>query len=162
MWADTSCTFYAYFFFFLLLDVNCVTPCASAFRPGASALCVCVFDPVQVRGDVRVSVGVFCKFVHACAHTRDARARARVRWGRREEPGRRYFKLFLLSDCLASQLSLLSTVCWYFPSSLQHLSPAWMDDGLWLSRWMLELHSGSDQTGLCQSNIFGNQDLILM
>ncbi len=73
---DTSCSFYALFFF---VDVNCVTLRAFACRSGASAVCVCVCVCVRAPVAVRVSVGA-CEFVHvrvgfarAPCHRREAR-----------------------------------------------------------------------------------------
>lgn len=54
-----------------------------------------------------------CRSVRA--HAKRARVCVCARGGRREEPGLSYFKLFLLSDCLASQLSVpLLCMCEYF------------------------------------------------
>lgn len=107
-----------HFTHYFSFDVNCVTLRAFACRSGASAAFVslCVFVCVRacrsavacacVSGCMRICAHVR---VTLCAHTQSARAC--VRGGRREEPGLSYFKLFLLSDCLASQLSLcLSSV----------------------------------------------------
>lgn len=127
---DTSWSFYAVFF----LHVNCVTLCAFACRSGASAMCVCARLRACVSGCMRAHV---C--VAQCARTQSARMC--VKGGRREEPGLSYFKLFLLSDCLASQLSLslssvfssISSPIPCFPRLLGWMMAYDCPDGCWSS-----------------------------
>lgn len=106
-------------------DVNCVTLCAFACSSGASAVrflcmcacgsaiacvCACVSGCMRICAHLRVAL---------CAHTQSARGYVCARGGRREEPGLSYFKLFLLSDCLASQRSVRLLFMWdyilFFP-----------------------------------------------
>lgn len=118
-----------------LLDGNCVTLRAFACRSGASAVCVCVCVCARLwKCDcVRACAGGCMRI---CARVR-VRAQPKlalvcVRGGRRGEPELSYLKLFLLSDCLASELSLRpSSVFASISSALPSFPPpAWMDDGL--------------------------------
>lgn len=143
--------------------------CAFACRSGASAVCVCVLGG---KCDcVRVSVGgmrILCTCA-PCARTHPKRARAFppscIGGGRREEPELSYFKLFLLSDCLASQLSacLSSSICEYFLSSPLLPPPllGWMmaydcPDGCYSSTLALT------RLGIASSTYLGIGEVILM
>lgn len=147
--------------FFFLRGGNCVTLiaiCVSLWCVSSVRLCVCT--PVEVR---QLTWAGGC--MRICAHLRVRAQKSRSctcvylrlcacicacvcagRWSR--EPKLSYLKLFLLSDRLASQRSLCPSSVFVSISSGLSSSPppAWIDDGLWLSRWMMEHHSGSDQT----------------
>lgn len=133
-----------------------------------SSACVCVGWEVRLRACVG---GWYANFVHMCAlcaHTSKARARlppSCIGGGRREEPELSYFKLFLLSDCLASQLSacLSSSICEYFLSSPLLPPPllGWMmaydcPDGCYSSTLALT------RLGIASSTYLGIGEVILM